>query len=1351
MTEYRVAPLLAETGPCAIVGSYDKVTTFDVSQALDQTNCSKNTIYSRAIFMSEFGATQIPKPSDEQAFERCNEVLWRCILNDDNVQCFGRRGQRQYGVDLVGRRGGKSDRIVGIQCKLKGEGQLLTEKEVRDEVEKALGFTPPLSEYIIVTTASDDAKLQSVALELSLTLRKDRDRELSISIYGWNSLQREISRYTEALNAFDPTHTPHSDRVERKIEDLPANLDSTLSPRFDAITSEIATLKATQVDLIHTAIYREYDQLIDVIRELLPTSPATALNSLLELKRKLGENAPNHILFRVTSNIAACHLELGDEEKAAKGFIAAWEFSPDDPKAIANKAFGFFLKKDWDSIRAFAEPRISANPDNAELSACYVLSLKFDESVDDPIALIPEPARHSPQVAEAQVNWLIERGAAGAWWDAAIAAREKFPERAELKDLYASALLSRATSGIRFIDEGILDKVARSDVEDVIRIFRVRWVEVRDRTIHRWGNQTFVPLNLIAAYRLLDRSEEASRVGLEALERFPESVAIRELVAETLVEKGDMDRALQLISELDVNSDTVMMRYNIAIYKRDWTTVLSLVQTQLEIVPRSERGVLIAGGVLARTLLAPREKRRSIVEAELENVHGDTRALTNLAQLARLNRCDDLSESLFEAANTALKDGDDGPRSRFRFAAEAMDRRRLDVVAETLFDRVPLDRDSESTRLLAYSLVYNIPIRQRATQLFEDLESNVLSLPYFRYLEGVLHFNRGMYQDAVCPFTAAFEQQPSLDNLLCLIRSLHEIKDDTAIVALLQREGVDALQGSPLERMEFSHVLSEYSEYSRAIDLGYEALTGGLDNPDMVMKYLGLVFNSTWDRQDHGFDGMVATGVWVHLTETNGKESKGLVGESANRPWGEKIELTNPFFAKSLGLKIGEVFEHVNSLGVAEKWKVKEIKPRWLQAFYHLFEGFGQRFPDAPGFASITTREDDIEPILEHVRRRSHDAGMRAELYLEKGLPIAIAAGDTPGGGIAFAQYLYSAGMQLRVFSGTAEDRKGALALIEDHARSGAVLDALTAWHAADLDIFPILKGRLGSLALPISELGRIKAMTANFSCGGDGRSMHLGYRDGKFIGYTETEEERTEKLKELKARIAKIEEACEVEPIEFPDHFSDLGELLIGLPPRDAFAPAVMAGKKRLLLCEDLMMRQRASEAFGTEGVWLQAVLMSAEKAGTISRDAHSDAAIYLATHRHGPVLLNRQLLCSAFERDESPELFDLQALCTYIGHSGADLQSHTALGAEFINALWASARPVVVSDVPVDSKTLKATDLVLGALIGKNKNDEWAKWAAALFRGLARDPSRYLNRWCDENFLPFDQVRRILREKMD
>ncbi len=97
--------------------------------------------------MTGYKSTQIRKPSEETEFEKQSVVLFREILKDPNVKRVGRRGQGQFGVDVVGRRNGNVKSVVGIQCKCKGDGKELTEKEVRTEVARALKFSPRLSEY----------------------------------------------------------------------------------------------------------------------------------------------------------------------------------------------------------------------------------------------------------------------------------------------------------------------------------------------------------------------------------------------------------------------------------------------------------------------------------------------------------------------------------------------------------------------------------------------------------------------------------------------------------------------------------------------------------------------------------------------------------------------------------------------------------------------------------------------------------------------------------------------------------------------------------------------------------------------------------------------------------------------------------------------------------------------------------------------------------------------------------------------------------------------------------------------------------------------------------------------------
>ena len=158
--------------------------------------------------MATIAATQIPKPANEQDFERYSVTLWRCILQDESVKLYARRGQGQFGVDLYGLRNGDPEQVVGIQCKLKGDGKKLTRKDVRDEVRKALKFRPLLTEYYILTTAPDDGDLESRALRHSSFLSRNRAKPISIRVWGWSSIEQQIRRFPDAINEFDPSHTP---------------------------------------------------------------------------------------------------------------------------------------------------------------------------------------------------------------------------------------------------------------------------------------------------------------------------------------------------------------------------------------------------------------------------------------------------------------------------------------------------------------------------------------------------------------------------------------------------------------------------------------------------------------------------------------------------------------------------------------------------------------------------------------------------------------------------------------------------------------------------------------------------------------------------------------------------------------------------------------------------------------------------------------------------------------------------------------------------------------------------------------------------------------------------------------
>jgi hypothetical protein len=169
--------------------------------------------------MTGYSPTHIPIPRNHADFERKATILFREILKDPDTKRFAREGQAQYGIDIVGYDGGKVGRIVGIQCKKKKPNEILTAKEVRDEVRKALKYKPALFKYIIVTTAPKDGKLEQLAQTLTLA-QKAKGRNIKIEVWGWDLLEERIDEYPAARQIFDPAWSPSVKETQQSLKQI---------------------------------------------------------------------------------------------------------------------------------------------------------------------------------------------------------------------------------------------------------------------------------------------------------------------------------------------------------------------------------------------------------------------------------------------------------------------------------------------------------------------------------------------------------------------------------------------------------------------------------------------------------------------------------------------------------------------------------------------------------------------------------------------------------------------------------------------------------------------------------------------------------------------------------------------------------------------------------------------------------------------------------------------------------------------------------------------------------------------------------------------------------------------------
>jgi hypothetical protein len=139
----------------------------------------------------------LPRPKSWDEFEDiCADVLKR-LWNDPYIVRNGRSGQKQNGVDIYGHPGhlGRSTlgKYAGAQCKDTYELRITT---VEEQVEKAKGFNPPLSEYLLMTTAARDATLQEEVRTKSWPFR--------VHVMFWDDISLELSGHDDLLQKHFP-------------------------------------------------------------------------------------------------------------------------------------------------------------------------------------------------------------------------------------------------------------------------------------------------------------------------------------------------------------------------------------------------------------------------------------------------------------------------------------------------------------------------------------------------------------------------------------------------------------------------------------------------------------------------------------------------------------------------------------------------------------------------------------------------------------------------------------------------------------------------------------------------------------------------------------------------------------------------------------------------------------------------------------------------------------------------------------------------------------------------------------------------------------------------------------------
>lgn len=159
--------------------------------------------------------SQLPAPKSWEEFEMLCCDLFRCVWQDPGTQRNGRTGQPQHGVDVFGRPN-QGIGYAGVQARNKIQLPTgLNTAELFEEVDKAKSFAPPLTKFILATTAPNDAKIQQEAR--LLTAEQITRGSFPVEVWGWAEMESRIAEYPELLQQYYPQFAEASESEAQEL------------------------------------------------------------------------------------------------------------------------------------------------------------------------------------------------------------------------------------------------------------------------------------------------------------------------------------------------------------------------------------------------------------------------------------------------------------------------------------------------------------------------------------------------------------------------------------------------------------------------------------------------------------------------------------------------------------------------------------------------------------------------------------------------------------------------------------------------------------------------------------------------------------------------------------------------------------------------------------------------------------------------------------------------------------------------------------------------------------------------------------------------------------------------------
>ncbi|MES0057280.1 tetratricopeptide repeat protein [Mesorhizobium sp. M0078] len=1267
--------------------------------------------------------------------------MFRDELNDPNTVEYGRGGQDQGGIDVIGRRNGDPKHYVGVQCRRITKP--LKQAKILSDCRAALQLEAGLKEIIFATTADDDTHATDAAVAVERALREE-GHDLTVSLYGWGALQILIALHESAYAFFFPASVSTSAPQRTAPGDrAPGDLAGQIALQVGEQLRQMGLVGLPTDTQSNGGLSSEDPALharIDTFRDLLgDDQPLIAEKGLLGLLEKGALDNKPWARFRIETNLGAAALDLGREPDAARRFETAHAIRPDDPNANANLALARTIQGRYAEAMELAQKVLAGTP-RADHAIGYLLQAAArSDFAGDPHALIPPDLVGSAHADLGLAEFYTRRNVSD-WAERNRQLALNHPDVAEFKRIGAIATLSMiVTSGVAVpgarssISADELNAAANDMKAVAEHMLEIGFADQHDLVAYL--NNAGVLL------RLADRPAECEALLKRATTVVRGEPQLRRLLA--LSQLGQ-SRPKDAIATLEGDSDPESQFLAADLTAIDdpsaaLSRVLAVDPAELSPALASSRWHLI--GEVALVLDDERWVREAVealrllgtekAEAELLLIRWDKKAGVDSDEIKTRLRA--IAESLPNSIDVV---------TRYQVADQLRQNDLPEEAATLLETAVDLGRPGPLTTMYLQSLA--------AARRDEAFRAALLqAAPIVRDSPNVLWanathaWNIGDLSSARASIEKVLDLDPAdADARLLRIEILLRQNQSTEIVAELDRP-LESLRYSRLkDRFRIASLLGHFGYLDRAAALAYRLFLENRDRSQAWMTLSALVIEEgRTDSEDRRWDAkIVAPNVAVDLNYDDGEKLFLVVEPDSDlrRLDNESWEPDHPLVRALMGLSSGDRF--VDPSG--RPGQILALRHKYIARLHYVMEHHESRFPEIFGFRKVSIdleHPDGLNALIAELKQRHDWVKQEQETYSNGPWPLAMFAHRIGVDTIDVAAGLASQGVPLKVAIGNEPERHAAATAVRGNESAGCTLDLLAFWTGWRLKALDAIEATCGRIYLPQSVFDRLLARREQIQSSLKDGLKTARYDNGRIAATEVAPEIVKDWLEDIDKAIAWVETKASVCPLLLTDDLpKELIEFLHG-GRSDIFDSVALAiQKQHLLVSDDRPVREFAHIMGWSRSAWLHQVFGVAAERRHIDFDTFIRWSADLVDSGHSYIGVSGVALARSFRIDAAEGKapgYLYRTLSKVIGGRGAEPRSHILAVLECLRDLWLDG-----STYP---SRQPATGLLLERLIYERQ--DYVPMLRAVQRHVEDLPflSEYLARWVRGHFLLSDTLR--------